>query len=203
MMAWLCGRCHGRCWGHSIEAALSCARHCASDFMDFLPTPPTLTLTQIIVKREDKDTKLVVRGSFGNTQEGGIGEWEGSEGLWGEETTALFKLHTPRQGAGQRAVVEGSLGLCLLLPLVIVLEDTPLLNLWDERHSPPAQSADARQRGSLPQPDFYLGQSTADAPRVLVDGAVLKDREDWKRLGPAIRQTWPDPNRLWKQGQVA
>lgn len=146
--------------------------------MDFLPTPPTLTLTQIIVKREDKDTKLVVRGSFGNTQEGGIGEWEGSEGLWGEETTALFKLHTPCQGAGQRAVVEGSLGLCLLLPLVIVLEDTPLLNLWDERHSPPAQSADARQRGSLPQPDFYLGQSTADAPRVLVDGAVLKDRED-------------------------
>ena len=75
------------------------------------------------------------------------------------------------------------MGLCLLLPLVILLEDTPLLNLWDERHSPPAQSADARQRGSqearsLPQPDFCLGQSTADAQRVLVDGAVLKDRED-------------------------
>ena len=68
--------------------------------MDFLPTPPTLTLPQVIVKREDKDTKLVVRGSFGNTQEGGTGEWEGSEGLWGEETTALFKLHTPHQGAG-------------------------------------------------------------------------------------------------------
>lgn len=59
-----------------------------------------------------------------------------------------------------------------------MLEDTPLLNLWDERHSPPAQSAGARQRGSLPQPDFCLGQSTADAPRVLADGAVLKDRED-------------------------
>lgn len=79
--------------------------------MDFLPTPPTLTLPQIIVKREDKDTKLVVRGSFGNTQEGGTSEWEGSEGLWGEETTALFKLHTPHQGAGQRAGGRGEFGL--------------------------------------------------------------------------------------------
>lgn len=46
------------------------------------------------------------------------------------------------------------------------------------RDSPPTRSADARWRGSLPQPDFCLGQSTADPQRVLVDGAVLKDRED-------------------------
>lgn len=81
-----------------------CARHCASDFMDCLPTP--LTPPQIIVKREDKNTKLVVRESFGNTEEGGTGGWECSEGMLEETTMVLFKLHAPQQGAGELGILS-------------------------------------------------------------------------------------------------
>ena len=57
---------------------------------------------------------------------------------------------------------------------------------------------------SLRQPDYCLGRSTAGIQRVLEDGSILMSREgQWERWAPGVRETWPDPNHLWDQGQVA
>lgn len=61
-----------------------------------------------------------------------------------------------------------------------------------------------RERHSLPQPDYCLGQSTASVQRVLEDGSILMGREgQWERWAPGVRETWLDPNHLWNEGQVA
>lgn len=61
---------------------------------DFTDSCPCLPPPQITGRREDQDTRLVVQGSFGNTEEGRTGGREGLEGLGGEEITALLKHHT-------------------------------------------------------------------------------------------------------------
>lgn len=120
---------------------------------------------------------------------------------------------------------QGSWGFCQLLSLVIMITDlgTPplhhLLNLWDDRYSALAQSLppwpeprklrDVRQGESqwntLSCSLISASARAQQVPwRVLLDGSVLLGREgQWERLGPGVRQTWPDANQLWDQGQVA